>query len=283
MTALAARLGGVPGRARAPSEIARDRGRRTSRRCSCADGPDPVVRRRALRPVEPRRGGDGPDGHRARRRGRAPPTAGSPTTQLRRRQLVQLLPGRPREGRAPRHQRLRLRGRRASGTTYCATGDVDFAAGRCGRASSARVDFVLRCQLADGTIALVARRARAAPEGYALLTGSSSIFHSLRCAVAAGRAPRRGAARLGARRRAPRPRRRPPPGRLRAQERVRDGLVLPDPLRRARPARPATRRLDDGWERHVIDGLRRALRVDERLGDRRRDRRVRRSPSTRSG
>ncbi len=45
--------------------------------------------------------------------------------------------------------------------------------------------FVLRWQLADGTIRW-SLDVTGRPEGYALLTGSSSILHSLRCAVALG-------------------------------------------------------------------------------------------------
>ena len=62
------------------------------------------------------------------------------------------------------------------------TGDVDFAAEMWPVVESA-IDFVLRWQLADGTIRW-SLDAAGRPEGYALLTGSSSIFHSLRCAVA---------------------------------------------------------------------------------------------------
>ena len=72
---------------------------------------DPVVRGRPLRPVEPRRGGHGT--HRVRpggRGGRRLPLAGRPPAV--RRQLVQLLPGRHRQGPAARHQRVRLPGRR---------------------------------------------------------------------------------------------------------------------------------------------------------------------------
>jgi hypothetical protein len=49
----------------------------------------------------------------------------------------------------------------------------------------AGIEFVLRWQLADGTIRW-SLDAAGRPEGYALLTGSSSIFHALRCAVALG-------------------------------------------------------------------------------------------------
>jgi hypothetical protein len=46
------------------------------------------------------------------------------------------------------------------------------------------IDFVLRWQRADGSVRWSLDPA-GRPEGYALLTGSSSIYHSLRCAVAA--------------------------------------------------------------------------------------------------
>lgn len=46
------------------------------------------------------------------------------------------------------------------------------------------IDFVLRWQQPDGSVRWSLDQA-GRPEGYALLTGSSSIFHSVRCAVAA--------------------------------------------------------------------------------------------------
>jgi hypothetical protein len=63
-----------------------------------------------------------------------------------------------------------------------ATGDVDFAASLWRHVERA-IDFVLRWQLADGTVRW-SLDAQGRPESYALLTGSSSIFHSLCCAVA---------------------------------------------------------------------------------------------------
>ncbi|HEV3329095.1 MAG TPA: hypothetical protein VGZ33_06825 [Acidimicrobiales bacterium] len=66
---------------------------------------------------------------------------------------------------------------------YCVTGDVAFLVERFGMVEAA-LDFVLRCQLADGTIRW-SLDATGRSEGYALLTGSSSIFHALRCGVAA--------------------------------------------------------------------------------------------------
>ncbi len=63
-----------------------------------------------------------------------------------------------------------------------ATNDVDFAASLWPHLESA-IEFVLRWQLADGTVRW-SLDAQGRPEAYALLTGSSSIFHSLCCAVA---------------------------------------------------------------------------------------------------
>ena len=62
------------------------------------------------------------------------------------------------------------------------TGDTDFAAELFPHVERA-VEFVLRWQLPDGTIRW-SLDAMGHPEGYALLTGSSSILHSLRCGVA---------------------------------------------------------------------------------------------------
>src|SRR5271163_516349 len=63
-----------------------------------------------------------------------------------------------------------------------ATNDVDFAASLWRHVERA-MDFVLRWQLVDGTVRW-SLDAQGRPESYALLAGSSSIFHSLRCAVA---------------------------------------------------------------------------------------------------
>jgi hypothetical protein len=65
-----------------------------------------------------------------------------------------------------------------------ATQDIDFAASMWPHVQAA-INFVLRWQLSDGTIRW-SLDALGRPESYALLTGSSSIFHSLRCAVALG-------------------------------------------------------------------------------------------------
>jgi len=49
----------------------------------------------------------------------------------------------------------------------------------------AAIDFVLSLQLPDGSVRW-SLTAAGRPERYALLTGSSSVYHSLRCAVAGG-------------------------------------------------------------------------------------------------
>ena len=149
-----------------------------------------------------------------------------------------------------------------------ATGDVDFAVELWPVVEKA-MTFVLRWQLADGTIRW-SLDAQGRPETYALLTGSSSIFHSLCCGVALAERLDLREARVGTRRGAPRSRRGASPGRLRPEERVRHGLVLPDLLRSAsRSARRKTISRRVGAPR---DGRsRRALRLDERLGDGGRD------------
>ena len=62
------------------------------------------------------------------------------------------------------------------------TGDLDFAV-EMWPSVERSLDFVLRWQLPDGTIRW-SLDCTGRPESYALLTGSSSIFHSLRCGVA---------------------------------------------------------------------------------------------------
>jgi len=66
---------------------------------------------------------------------------------------------------------------------YCVTGDRGFLERRFDMVARA-LDFVLRFQLADGTIRWSVD-ATGRPEPYALLTGSSSIYHALRCGVSA--------------------------------------------------------------------------------------------------
>jgi hypothetical protein len=62
------------------------------------------------------------------------------------------------------------------------TGDVEFL-GELWPAIEGGIDFILRHQQPDGSVRWSLDSA-GRPEQYALLTGSSSIYHSLRCAVA---------------------------------------------------------------------------------------------------
>ena len=62
------------------------------------------------------------------------------------------------------------------------TGDVEFL-GELWPTIEKGIDFILRWQQPDGSV-LWSLDSAGRPERYALLTGSSSIYHSLRCAVA---------------------------------------------------------------------------------------------------
>ena len=62
------------------------------------------------------------------------------------------------------------------------TGDVEFL-GELWPSIEKGIDFILRWQQPDGSV-LWSVDSAGRREGYALLTGSSSIYHSLRCAVA---------------------------------------------------------------------------------------------------
>jgi len=118
-----------------------------------------------------------------------------------------------------------------------ATGDLDFAAAMWPMVERA-ISFVLRWQLEDGTIRW-SLDAQGRPEHYALLTGSSSIFHSLRCAVA-----------LAERLDCARPEWELASGRL---GHAMDWYypIFSGALREAR----GERRVEDGFERHVMEGL----------------------------
>jgi hypothetical protein len=132
-----------------------------------------------------------------------------------------------------------------------ATGDVDFARSMWPCVERA-IDFVLRWQLSDGTIrwSLDALGRR---ESYALLTGSSSIFHSLRCAVA-----------LAERLDFAKPAWELAAGRLGHAVAHHPGAFAPKnefamdwyyPIfSGALTGEPGERRINDGWERHVMDG-----------------------------
>jgi hypothetical protein len=62
------------------------------------------------------------------------------------------------------------------------TGDVEFL-GELWPTIEKGIDFILRSQQPDGSV-LWSLDSTGRPERYALLTGSSSIYHSMRCAVA---------------------------------------------------------------------------------------------------
>jgi hypothetical protein len=131
------------------------------------------------------------------------------------------------------------------------TGDVDFAA-RAWASVRRAIDFVLTWQLPDGTIRWSLDGAGRA-EHYALLTGSSSIYHSLRCGIALGERLgedvehwREPAGRLGhavARH----------PGAFAPKNEFAMDWYYPVFCGAVRDA-SAEARLADGWERHVMEG-----------------------------
>jgi hypothetical protein len=133
-----------------------------------------------------------------------------------------------------------------------ATGDVDFVAELWPTVERA-LEFVLRWQLDDGTVRW-SLDAQGRPESYALLTGSSSIFHSLCCGVAL-------AERLGV----PRPGWELAAGRLGHAVAHHPGAFAPKNefamdwyypvFSGALRGEAGERRIDDGFERHVMDGL----------------------------
>jgi hypothetical protein len=131
-----------------------------------------------------------------------------------------------------------------------ATDDIDFAASMWPHVQAA-INFVLRWQLGDGTIRW-SLDSLGRPESYALLTGSSSIFHSLRCAVA-----------LGERLDSHRPEWELAAGRLGHAVAHHPGAFAPKnefamdwyyPIFcGALGGSPGEKRINDGWERHVMD------------------------------
>jgi hypothetical protein len=132
-----------------------------------------------------------------------------------------------------------------------ATDDIDFCVELWPVVERA-IEFVLRYQHDDGTIAWsldsLGRR-----ESYALLTGSSSIFHSLRCAVA-----------LAERVDAAKPAWELAAGRLGHAVAHHPGAFAPKNefamdwyypvFSGALYGDAGVKRIDDGWERHVMDG-----------------------------
>ena len=132
-----------------------------------------------------------------------------------------------------------------------ATGDVDFAATMWPTVERA-IEFVLRWQMGDGTVRW-SLDALGRPESYALLTGSSSIFHSLRCASA-----------LAQRLDVATPAWELATGRLGHAVAHHPGAFAPKnefamdwyyPIfSGALVGEPGERRIERGWDRHVMDG-----------------------------
>ena len=113
---------------------------------------------------------------------------------------------------------------------FLVTGDIGFAM-RMWPAVWKATQWVLALQTPRGEVAWE-RDAAGQPGEFALLSGCASILQGLRCATAL--AVRRGpSAGMGTGRRAAGPRPGLPSRGVRGQERVRDGLVLPGPRRRA--------------------------------------------------
>src|SRR3546814_2851254 len=146
---------------------------------------DPLVPGRPQRPVEPRRGGHGPRHRRTAGRGR-PRLRVARRPPARRRLLAPVL---HRRGRRP--HRGRAGQARRNVCAYIAAGvwhrwllaeDRGFVEAMWPTVERA-IDFVLDLQTPRGEI-LWARHADGTPWSFALLTGSSSICHSLRCAIA---------------------------------------------------------------------------------------------------
>jgi hypothetical protein len=133
-----------------------------------------------------------------------------------------------------------------------ATGDVDFVVELWPTVERA-LDFVLRWQLDDGTIRW-SLDAQGRSESYALLTGSSSIFHSLCSGVA-----------LAERLDAPRPEWELAAGRLGHAVAHHPGAFAPKnefamdwyyPIfSGALRGAAGERRIDGGFERHVMEGI----------------------------
>ena len=120
-------------------------------------------------------------------------------------------------------------------------------------ALEAGVDFVLRWRRLDGSIRW-SLDPSGVPEEYALLTGSSSIYHSLRCAIACAERLGERTARLGARRRPARPRHGARPVGVRPKVEFAMDWYYPM-LSGAMSGPAADERIDDSWETFVIEGL----------------------------
>ena len=165
--------------------------------------------RRPHRRVEPRRVRDGAVRLRPARRGPARLRV-APRQPAGRRVVAEEDSRRPAWSptRPPRATRSPT-SRSVSGTSFWSRGTRRSRRG-CGPRCGGAIGFVLGLQTPRGEIAWE-READGSPARYALLTGCSSIYQSLRCAVALAEFVGRAAARLGARGRPARARGREPP------------------------------------------------------------------------
>ena len=223
----------------------------------------PVDARRAHRPVEPRRGRDGARRRRPARRGRAgvrvaarpcsaATAAGTRTTSATRSRTARSTPTSP----------CYL----AVGVWhhYLSTGDDAFLR-RLLADRRAGIDYVLEFQAADRRD----RVARPTTRPTARCSPGSSSIH--RACAARSRSPSAsvtsaptGSSSLGALAH----RDRAPARRVPRQGALGDGLVLPDPRRRAARRRPRTRGSTRAGTTFVVEGLRRPLRVGPAVGHR---------------
>ena len=176
-----------------------------------------------------------------------------------RRLVAPVLPGRPGRAGQARRQRHAPTSPPACGTTGCSP-TTAASSRRCGRSSSGPSTSCSTCRPPRGEI-LWARHADGTPWSFALLTGSSSICHSLRCAIALAEhlGHERPDWELSAARLAHVIRTRA--RRLRPEAPLGDGLVLPGAHRRGRRRRRAASAWPPGCDAFVDGGPRRALRV----------------------
>ena len=157
------------------------------------------------------------------------------------------------EGPPARHQRVRLRGHRGVAPLPASPATIAPSRRMWPMLEAGRSTSCCGCSGDDGAILWSVDpdgHARALPAAHRVVVD----LPRLRCGVACAETPRRRAARLGAGRRSAGPRHRPRTRGLRAQARVRHGLVLPGALRCARAARRPRRRIDGWWDTFVMEG-----------------------------
>ena len=218
-------------------------------------GHDPVVPRRPLRPVEPRRDGHGPRRRRPPRPRPSGPTSGCCTMPTTRRQLVQLLPAPTgRRGRQARHQRLRLRRHRRVAPLADHRGPGLRRAPVADRPAGHRLG-ARRCRPTRGEIVWAREVDAPAVELRAAhrLVVDRPRAATARCAWPSWSAspPRLGAAPVNASADVdPHPARR-----VRAEGALGDGLVLPGAVPACSSAPQAEHRLAAAWDTFVMAGL----------------------------